>query len=73
MLAVDRRREIHSSALNTEQWTLEVPSLFEVSLARMQQDILDIVRGTYSNAPGYINTLNDTRRGVYRMLKFLSI
>jgi hypothetical protein len=61
-----------SLPLAKEQWKVEAKHLFATSLARMQIDLRDHIRGTAAHQPGFVNKMPLGRRGVCSQYKFKS-
>lgn len=59
-----------SEPLATEQWKVEAKQLFATSLARIQIDLRDNMRGAAANEPGFVDLLPDEWRGVCDLYKF---
>ncbi|KAL8823585.1 MAG: hypothetical protein Q9191_005724, partial [Dirinaria sp. TL-2023a] len=73
---LDAQRHVNqhlSTGLAPEQWKSEARLLFQTSLARMQQDVYDIVRGTASHTEGFENSMPPRYRGMCKRVKFQSV
>ena len=73
---LDAQRHVNqhlSTGLAPEQWKSEARLLFQTSLARMQQDVYDIVRGTASHTEGFENSMPQRYRGMCERVKFQSM
>jgi hypothetical protein len=62
-----------SQNLGHEQWKLEVRKMFETSLARIQGDVLDIVRGVGKDRPYARNALTEDNMSLCHIVKFQSV
>jgi hypothetical protein len=62
-----------SQNLGHEQWKLEVRKMFETSLARIQGDVLDIVRGVGKDRPFARNALTEDNLSLCHIVKFQSV
>ena len=51
-----------STALDPQQWKLELRKIFRVSLARSQLVLVDIASGTGSDTPGFVNQLSPLQK-----------
>lgn len=70
--ALDAQKKLahmQSLPLADQQWEVEAESLFRTSLARMQLNVFDVVRGSASNFQGYRNTLSAKDSGLCSMVK----
>ena len=70
--ALDAQKKIahmQSLPLADQQWEVEAESLFRTSLARMQLNVFDVVRGSASNFQGYRDTLSAKDSGLCSMVK----
>lgn len=64
---------IMSLPLDPEQWKIEARRIFEISLARMQGDILDIARGKGANEVSVSNLLGNSNAEICSMIKFQAV
>ena len=62
-----------SQNLDREQWKVEVRKMFETSLARIQGDVLDIVRGVGKDRPYARNFLTEDNMSLCHIVKFQSV
>jgi hypothetical protein len=62
-----------SQNLGHEQWKVEVRKMFETSLARIQGDVLDIVRGVGKDRPYARNVLTEDNMSLCHIVKFQSV
>ena len=53
--AQGRNNEASSTALQSQQWKLELEKIFRVSLARAQVELVNIASGTWSKTPGFVD------------------
>jgi hypothetical protein len=60
---------IQSLPLPTSQWEVETEKMFRTSLARMQANVYDVVRGTASSYEGYRDILDPKYRGLCGLLR----
>ncbi|KAH9208590.1 hypothetical protein DL95DRAFT_467570 [Leptodontidium sp. 2 PMI_412] len=70
--ALDAQKKIahmQSLPLANQQWKVEAQSSFRTSLARMQLNVFDVVRGSASNFRGYRDKLPPKHRGLCQMVK----
>jgi len=62
-----------SQYLGHEQWKVEVRKMFETSLARIQGDVLDLVRGVGKDRPYARNFLTEDNMSLCNIVKFQSV
>ncbi|KUJ14512.1 uncharacterized protein LY89DRAFT_784443 [Mollisia scopiformis] len=62
-----------SMQLADEQWKVEAEKMFQTSLARMQINLFDFVRGTAAGYPGAYNTLPPEHRGMCAMVEIPTV
>lgn len=62
-----------SLPLATEQWKVEARKLFEGSLARIQIDLRDYIRGAAANQRGFANHLDSAYEDMCRTYKFHTV
>jgi hypothetical protein len=70
--ALDAQAKIadtQSLPLAPKQWQVEAEKIFQTSLARMQSNIYNIVRGTSANHDGYHDILDPNFRGICELVK----
>ena len=70
--ALDAQSKIahmQSLPLGSEQWEVEAECIFQTTLARMQSNVYDIVRGTAARYDGYDNVLPPNYRGICKLVK----
>ncbi|KAH7416802.1 hypothetical protein BKA64DRAFT_277695 [Cadophora sp. MPI-SDFR-AT-0126] len=70
--ALDAQKKIadkESLPLAYRQWEVEAESMFRTSLARMQLNVFDVVRGSASSFRGYRDSLPAEHRGLCTMIK----
>lgn len=60
--------DMHSLMLSHHQWEVEAEKMFQTSLARMQLNTYDIVRGTASDLTAYHNILPSRYYGIRDMV-----
>lgn len=69
MNAQTKVAHMKSLPLATEQWKVEGEKMFQASLARIQLNVFDIVRGTASNFHGYMDIMPAEYRNICNMVK----
>jgi hypothetical protein len=63
----------YSETLSHDQWKVEVRKIFETSLARIQGDVLDVVRGEGNDRPFAKNLMNEENMSLCDIVKFQSV
>jgi hypothetical protein len=63
----------YSETLSHDQWKVEVRKIFETSLARIQGDVLDVVRGQGKDLPFAKNLMNGESMSACDIVKFQSV
>ena len=74
--ALDAQSKIahmRSLPLAEKQWQAEAEKMFQTSLARMQLNVFNVVRGTASTFDGYENILEEKYRGICNLVKIPTI
>ncbi|KAE9367943.1 hypothetical protein N431DRAFT_445015 [Stipitochalara longipes BDJ] len=74
--ALDAQAKIahmRSLPLAEKQWEVETEKMFQTSLARMQLNVFNVVRGTASNFDGYTDILPEKYRGICKLVKIPTI
>jgi hypothetical protein len=62
-----------SLALPEEQWKVEARNLFATSLARIQIDLRDYIRGSAAHEPGFVDRMDSAYKDMCTMYKFKSV
>jgi hypothetical protein len=74
--ALDAQMKIadtQSLPLAPKQWQVEAEKIFQTSLARMQSNVYDIVRGTAASFEGYQNVMDPKYAGICGLVKIPTI
>ncbi|KAH8745060.1 hypothetical protein BGZ57DRAFT_960450 [Hyaloscypha finlandica] len=74
--ALDAQAKIahmRSLPLPENQWQVEAEKMFQTSLARMQLNVFNLVRGTASGFDGYEDILPEKYRGVCKLVKIPTV
>jgi hypothetical protein len=74
--ALDAQSKIahmRSLPLAEKQWQVEAERMFQTSLARMQLNVFNVVRGTASTFDGYEDILEEQYRGICKLVKIPTI